>query len=187
MLHLFRVAIPSKLTLKLDLGEDLPAVCASPTQLRQVLINLVSNASDAMGGRTGEICVSTQLVKISSGFSVVNTANLPEGDYLRLRVSDMGCGMTRAVQAKMFDPFFSTKDAGRGLGLAVVQGIVRTHGGGTKVTSKLGKGTAFEILLPCVGTVVREPATIYRLKDRSMTGNSAFSPDSHSRALKASA
>jgi len=151
MLHLLRVAIPSRLALKIDLERGLPAIRANPTQLRQVLVNLISNASDAMGGRDGDIHVSTQLIRRNGA---ANGANLPEGDYLRLRVSDMGCGMTRALQAKIFDPFFSTKEAGRGLGLAVVQGIIRTHGGGTKVTSRPGKGTTVEILLPCASTWV---------------------------------
>jgi PAS domain S-box-containing protein len=148
MLHLFRVVISKPATLKMDLGEHLPPVRANPTQLRQVVMNLITNASDAIGNRPGEVHVSAQLVHIVDG-----AVPVPEGDYLRLRVRDTGVGMTREVQAKMFDPFFSTKQAGRGLGLAVVQGIVRGHGGAITVASDVGKGTTFEVLLPCTNQV----------------------------------
>jgi PAS domain S-box-containing protein len=147
-LHLFRVVISKQVTLKIDLGEHLPPVRANPTQLRQVVMNLITNASDAIGNRPGEVHVSAQLVHIGDGAIPV-----PEGDYLRLRVCDTGVGMTREVQARIFDPFFSTKQAGRGLGLAVVQGIVRGHGGAITVASHVGKGTTFEVLLPCTNQV----------------------------------
>jgi signal transduction histidine kinase len=157
MLHLLRVAIPKRLTLKIDHDKDLPAVSASPSQLRQILMNLISNASDATGEQPGEIHVSTQLVRLSDGSAGV--AKVPVGDYLCLQVSDTGSGMTREVQARIFDPFFSTKNAGRGLGLAVVQGIVRTHGGAIKVTSEPGMGTTFKILLPCASVPVKRDLT----------------------------
>src|SRR5262249_23830011 len=118
MLHLLRAVIPKRLAIKIDHGKDLPAVSASPSQLRQILMNLISNASDAIGDQPGEIHVSTQMVRLSDGSA--NAAKVPEGDYLCLQVSDTGRGMTREVQARIFDPFFSTKDAGHGLGLAVV-------------------------------------------------------------------
>ena len=79
------------------------------------------------------------------------SSHLPSGNYLKLEVSDTGAGMTKEVQAKVFDPFFSTKFAGRGLGLAVVQGIVRDHGGAIDLVSAPGHGTTFGILLPCAG------------------------------------
>ena len=79
---------------------------------------------------------------------------MPEGNYVRLEVSDTGCGMTKEVQAKIFDPFFSTRFAGRGLGLAVVQGIVRDHRGAIHLVSAPGEGTTFDVLLPCTGGTV---------------------------------
>ena len=87
-------------------------------------------------------------------------ANLPAGDYLQLEVADTGCGMSKEVQAKLFDPFYTTKSAGRGLGLAVVQTIVRNHGGAIKVTSALGRGTTVRILLPCANQPARQETSI---------------------------
>jgi two-component system cell cycle sensor histidine kinase/response regulator CckA len=152
MLHLLKVAISKRVTLKTDLGKDLPPVRASSSQLRQLVLNLITNASDAIGDRAGEIRISAQLVKIAGE----PAASLPDGDYLRLEVSDTGSGMTREVRPRIFDPFFSTKETGRGLGLAVVHGIIRTHGGAINVTSKSGKGTTFEVLLPCANGLPRD-------------------------------
>lgn len=158
MLHLLKVAISKRVTLNTDFGKDLPPVRASPSQLRQLVLNLITNASDAIGDRPGEIHISTQLVKIAEEAA----AKVPEGDYLRLQVSDTGRGMTRDVRPRIFDPFFSTKESGRGLGLAVVHGIIRTHGGAITVASKPGKGTTFEVLLPCANGLPRERGVRHR-------------------------
>jgi two-component system, cell cycle sensor histidine kinase and response regulator CckA len=135
MLQLLKVSISKQATLEADLGRGLRAVYANPAQLRQVVMNLVTNASQALEERVGVIRVTTAPVK---------------GDYLRLEVSDTGSGMTPEVQARIFDPFFTTKSNGHGLGLAAVQGIVRSHSGMINVVSALGNGTRFEVLLPCV-------------------------------------
>jgi PAS domain S-box-containing protein len=164
MLHLLKVAVSKRLVLKIDHAEDLPAVRASSTQLRQVVMNLISNGSDAIGDQPGEIRLSTRLVKVAGKTSKA-AGNLPRGDYLCLQVSDTGSGMTREVQARIFDPFFSTKDAGRGLGLAVVQGIVRSHGGTIKVASEPGKGTTFEILLPSASAPAKRDAAASRFSE----------------------
>jgi CheY-like chemotaxis protein len=100
-------------------------------------MNLITNASEALGDKEGTICVSVARVQS------------PQSDYVRLEVSDTGCGMTEAIRARIFDPFFTTKFAGRGLGLAAVQGIIRNHGGAISVTSVPGQGSRFEVLLPC--------------------------------------
>jgi signal transduction histidine kinase len=149
MVNLLKVVVSKRLKLNIDVGEDLPAVRASSTQIRQVLMNLMLNASDAVGDQLGEIRISTRLARVRRDDHAVNGANLAEGEYVRLQVSDSGVGMTREVQARMFDPFYTTKQAGRGLGLAVVQGIVRSHGGAINVSSQPARGTTFEILLPC--------------------------------------
>jgi PAS domain S-box-containing protein len=139
MIQLLRVSISKQAILKTDFGQNLPRIRGNAAQMRQVVMNLITNASEAIGERNGVIHVSTELVK------------LPEAEFLRLEVSDTGCGMTPETQAKIFEPFFSTKFAGRGLGLAVVQGIVRSHGGAIILKSRPGQGTRVQIFLPTAG------------------------------------
>jgi len=139
MLHLLKVSISKRATLNLDLPPCLPAVLGSAAQICQVVLNLITNASEALGQNEGTISVAVSRV----------TAPEQTGEYVRLSVSDTGCGMSPEVQARIFDPFYSTKFAGRGLGLAAVQGIVRGHGGTIQVTTAPGQGSRFEILLPC--------------------------------------
>jgi CheY-like chemotaxis protein len=115
-------------------------------------MNLVTNASEALGDRDGLIRVTTRCVKVDPGSSAAILDGLAVGDYLKLEVSDSGSGMSPETRTRVFDPFFTTKSAGRGLGLAVVDGIVRGLGGAVRVTSELGKGTTFQILLPCPET-----------------------------------
>jgi two-component system cell cycle sensor histidine kinase/response regulator CckA len=145
MLELLKISVSKHAVLKMDLQKKLPAVSGNSAQLRQVVMNLVINASEAVGEKDGLINVTTSHIVLPPG----SGPDLPPGDYLKLVVSDTGCGMTEEVQAKVFDPFFSTKFAGRGLGLAVVQGIVRDHGGAVNLVSAPGRGAKFEIFLPC--------------------------------------
>ncbi|HEY6339877.1 MAG TPA: ATP-binding protein [Bryobacteraceae bacterium] len=157
MLELLKISVSKHASVETDLGLDLPAVPANPAQLRQIVMNLVMNASDAIGGQDGFIRVTTKCVKVDSDSSGLAAEGLARGDYIELRVSDTGRGMLPEVQAKVFDPFFTTKSAGHGLGLAVVQGIVRALGGSIQVSSRIGKGTTFEILLPAEATTERVP------------------------------
>jgi PAS domain S-box-containing protein len=147
MIELLKVSLSKHATLETGLGQDLPAVRANAAQLRQIVMNLVTNASDAIGDRDGVIRITTRCGDPES--SRWASKRSPEGDYLQLEVSDTGCGMSQEMQAKVFDPFFTTKSAGHGLGLAVVQGIVRGLGGVMHVASEPGKGTTFKVLLPC--------------------------------------
>jgi PAS domain S-box-containing protein len=137
MIELLRVSISKNATLDTDLGAGLPPLRANAGQISQIVINLVTNASEAIGTRDGGIRVTTRCLATS------------EGEYLKLVVSDTGEGMSPETQARVFDPFFTTKAAGRGLGLAVVQGIVRVLGGSIHIDSELGRGSTFEIFLPC--------------------------------------
>jgi two-component system cell cycle sensor histidine kinase/response regulator CckA len=147
--HLLSVGISKKVRLQYDLQESLPVVQADSTQLRQVVMNLITNANEAMSEKGG-------IIHISSSALVLNDEDLKEpglkdlkiGPYVCLEVSDEGSGMDAATQARIFDPFFTTKFTGRGLGLAAVLGIVRGHHGGIVVHSQAGQGTAFKILLP---------------------------------------
>jgi PAS domain S-box-containing protein len=149
MLSLLKVSVTKRAVIEAHLDGDLPAIQASGAQVRQMVMNLITNASDAIEDRDGVIRVSTRRVT-RQGESAANLSNmLPDGDYVQLEVSDTGRGMPPQTQAKVFDPFFTTKSAGRGLGLAVVHGIVRSLGGAIHLTSEPGKGTTFQVLLPC--------------------------------------
>ena len=153
MLEFLKVSISKRATLNVTLPEKLPAVRANAAQLRQVVLNLITNASEALGEQEGVISVA--VTQVQSGPSD-SAPNLSRGDYVRLEVSDTGCGMTEEIQSKIFDPFFTTKFAGRGMGLAAVKGIVRSHGGAINVVSAPGQGSRFEILLPCSSESARE-------------------------------
>jgi two-component system, cell cycle sensor histidine kinase and response regulator CckA len=146
MLSLLKVSVTKHAVIKADLEDNLPAIRANAAQIRQVVMNLITNASDAIRGRDGVIRVITRRVNITAAAATPST-KCADGDYVQLEVSDTGCGMSSQTQAKAFDPFFTTKSAGRGLGLAVVQGIVRTLGGTIDISSEPDKGTTFRILL----------------------------------------
>jgi signal transduction histidine kinase len=110
-------------------------------------MNLITNASEALGGKQGTITVTTDFVSVAGG-PLNHPLSPSQGDYVRLRVSDTGCGMSDEIQLRIFDQFFTTKTTGRGLGLAAVHGIVRSHGGAIQVQSAPGGGSTFDILFP---------------------------------------
>jgi len=156
MLKLLEFSISKHAVLRTDLGDNLPPVGGNAAQIRQVVMNLVINASEAIGEKQGVIHVTT--AQVSSGNLASNSAMvLPPGDYVQLEVSDTGCGMTEALKAKIFDPFFSTKFVGRGLGLAVVRGILRGQGGAIDVMSSPGEGATFKVFLPCAPERATKP------------------------------
>ena len=152
MLDLLRISMSKRAALETDLGRDLPNVRVNSAQLRQIVMNLVTNASEAIGDRDGVISVKTRCVTVGRDSAGVSWEHWGTGHYLRLEVSDTGCGIPVETQARVFDPFFTTKSAGRGLGLAVVHGIVEGLGGMIRLESEPGKGTKFQILLPCAET-----------------------------------
>jgi CheY-like chemotaxis protein len=156
MLELLKVSISKQVVLKINLDKKLPAVWGNAPQIRQVVMNLVINASEAIGEKEGVIRVATSRVTEGSGSVVYKATNLPPGDYVQLEVSDTGSGMSEEAKAKIFDPFFTTKFPGRGLGLAVVQGIVRAHGGAIHLVSAPGDGATFQVFLPCTSKVALE-------------------------------
>lgn len=162
MTHLLAVSITKGALLTCDFTSPLPFVEGDATQLRQVIMNLVVNASDAIGEGEGIIKVSTGVIHAASAdlADAYLAPDLPEGDYVFLDVRDSGGGMTRETMARVFDPFFTTKFAGRGLGLAAVLGIVRGHRGAIKVTSEPGRGTTFRLLLPAVPEDLEEVASL---------------------------
>ena len=150
MLQLLRVCIPKDADLNVDLPASLFLARANAPQLRQVIMNLVLNAGEAIGGQSGAITITgRQDPKLAVSRANGNPAAVPTGEFVRLEVSDNGKGMTDDIRRRIFDPFFTTKVSGRGLGLAAVREIVRSHGGNIEVTSIPGKGTSFQIFLPC--------------------------------------
>ena len=151
--NLLRSSIPKKVSLRIDEPPYLPTVQGDPSQIHQVLMNLVLNAAEAIDQREGEVTVGLgeEEVGADGGGDLVGRERLPEGRYVRLTVSDTGVGMDEKVRARIFDPFFTTKSTGRGLGLAAVLGIVRGHGGALRIDSAPGRGTKFDVLLPAAG------------------------------------
>jgi PAS domain S-box-containing protein len=155
MLELLKVSVSKHAALETDLAEDLTAVRASASQIGQIVMNLVTNSSEAIGETDGVIRVTTKRVTVGRDRSGATPQQLAEGDYVELKVSDTGGGMSMETQARVFDPFFTTKPAGHGLGLAVVHGIVRTLHGAIQLVSEQGTGSTFQILLPCAETTAR--------------------------------
>jgi two-component system, cell cycle sensor histidine kinase and response regulator CckA len=166
MLELIRLSVSKHVKIELSLGTDLPAVRANGAQLRQIVMNLVINASEAMGTRDGTICVTTSYTKTDQTSSGVIADNFSAPDYVALEVSDTGDGMPPETQARVFDPFFTTKSTGHGLGLATVQGIVRNLGGLIHLASEPGKGTTFRILLPFTDIPARETRDSLSTRER---------------------
>ncbi len=148
--QLLHLSIAKNVVLRLNLSKDLPPIKADPTQLRQVVMNLVINASEALGDKSGTISLTTGIVRVDAEYldSTVLSERLPEADYIFIEVADNGCGMSAETKARIFEPFFTTKFTGRGLGLSAVLGIVRGHHGAMKVYSEQGKGTMFKLLFP---------------------------------------
>ena len=163
MLALLSVSVSKHAALETNLGNDLPPVLGSGAQIRQIVMNLVTNASEAIGEQDGVIRISTGCVTLDR--AAATAERLVEGDYLQLKVSDTGSGMEPEAQARLFDPFFTTKSSGRGLGLSVVDGIVRNLHGVIHVASEPGKGTTFEIFLPCAKAMSTATAPIPRVGD----------------------
>ena len=162
-LQLLKLSIDKSTILKLHLTQPLPAISADATQLRQLIMNLVINASEALGGRSGVISLASGVARVDPEYlnRMQFTDHLPAGDYVFIEVSDNGCGMSKETLARIFDPFFTTKFSGRGLGLSAVLGIVRGHHGGLKVYSESGRGTTFKVLFPIVdGSVTPAPTEL---------------------------
>lgn len=147
--NLLRHTIPSTIQINLDCDQGAAPVVADATQMHQIIMNLCTNASHAMPGQGGKIDINLKPVKIGK-IAAEKCPNLLEGDYSQLTISDNGTGMSSETQSRIFEPFFTTKEQGKGtgMGLAVVHGIVRNHGGSILVESEEGKGTTFNVLLP---------------------------------------
>jgi signal transduction histidine kinase/CheY-like chemotaxis protein len=150
--HLLKISIGKGVDLRFNLDPSLPAIEADATQIRQVIMNLVINASEAIGEGAGVVHLSTGVARVEDEHAAARgsfvTQEVTAGECVCLEVRDSGCGMSPETRARIFDPFFTTKFAGRGLGLAAVLGIVRGHKGALRIDSEPGQGTAFRLLFP---------------------------------------
>ena len=155
---LLQSAISKRATLTMQLADNLPLIAADATQVRQVLMNLLTNASEALDERSGDIVLRTGATHVDQ--SVIDSClvadSVEPGEFVFVEVSDTGVGMSDGTLARIFEPFFTTKFTGRGLGLAATLGIVRGHGGALDVRSEPEKGTTFRVLFPV--SALREPA-----------------------------
>jgi two-component system cell cycle sensor histidine kinase/response regulator CckA len=179
MTHLLQASISKKAIMRFDMTTGLPAFEGDATQIRQVIMNLITNASDAMGDQSGAISIATGVIdcdrryldEIGAAFRNQLEEPLPEGAYIFVDVADTGSGMSRETLQRIFDPFFTTKRTGRGLGMAAVLGIVRGHKGLISVNSEVDKGTTFRVLFPAS----QEGSAAAYARSKGETGNEAWS------------
>jgi PAS domain S-box-containing protein len=153
--RLMRAVLPGGVRLDCHCSVDAPAVAANPTQVKQVLLNLGTNAAHAMRGQSGDIVIRVESF-MQEVFTQQHDFNLRPGHYARIVFSDSGHGMDQATQKRIFEPFFTTKPVGEGtgLGLSVVHGIMQNHAGAILVSSAPGKGSRFELYFPTAGSTV---------------------------------
>ncbi len=158
-LDLLEATLPREMVIRRAISADVPRIIADPTQIHQVLMNLCTNAQHACGEKGGMIDVSVDCVQVDGPRPDV-PIDLHEGRYVRITVSDTGCGMDAATLARAFEPFFTTKPKGEGtgLGLSVVHGIMKSHQGGLAVHSELGAGTTFRLYFPAVESTPPVPS-----------------------------
>jgi len=151
MRPLLQTVTGGEITIRYELSESIALVHADPTQLQQVLLNLITNAAEACEHPEQSVVVVRSQVEVIDDARLKNlltTPGLRDGEYVVFEVEDNGCGIGKERVERIFDPFYTTKQGGRGLGLAVIQGIVRAHGGAIEVQSSESSGTTFRILLP---------------------------------------
>ena len=150
LLDLCRRSLPANATLRSELARDVPPVEGDAVQLRQVVLNLVTNAGEALAGEAGIVSLRVGRARFEAAdlTGAIGAPDLAAGEYVCLEVSDTGMGIAAENQARLFEPFFTTKFTGRGLGLAAVLGIVRSHRGAIQLESHPGAGARFRVLLP---------------------------------------
>jgi two-component system, chemotaxis family, CheB/CheR fusion protein len=158
---LIRTSIPKMVAVRLDLEPGIPAIEGDPGQIQQLVMNLIINGAEAIGeGKPGTVIVRTDTRELNADEiqREFPTDHMTPGAYVAIEVRDTGAGMDEPTRARIFDPFFTTKFRGRGLGLAAVSGIVRSHKGGIRVYSSPGRGSSFLVLLPAVAARPSAPA-----------------------------
>ncbi len=159
MAQLLEVSLPKTACIDFEFEEGLPAIDADVAQLRQVVMNLITNAADALGDRDGRIGLVTGKYMVDRAFidgARLDAGELTEGWYVTLEVTDTGRGMDHATKQRMFDPFFTTRADGHGLGLAAVLGIIRGHGGAIQVRSEPTEGSTLKAWFPASAAVTSQ-------------------------------
>ena len=185
MAKLLEVSLSKKAVLRFELDPNTPPIEADSAQVQQVVMNLITNASDALGDKAGVITLRTGATDYNADslrqFTLGDPLN--PGRYVYLEVTDTGCGMDASTLQRMFDPFFSTKFAGRGLGLASVIGIVRAHHGGLHVSSRTGAGTSFRVIVPEASSETNDSAPESELNEgrAARSGGTVFVVDDEPR------
>ena len=150
-IKMLKASIPETISIQQDIGKDIGIIKADPTQIHQVLMNLCTNAAHAIGDKDGELKISLHNIELDEN-AAARIPDLKSGSYLKLSVKDTGHGIQPDAHKQIFNPYFTTKQKGEGtgLGLAVVQGIVKSHKGAVTVESKAGQGATFHLYLPTI-------------------------------------
>jgi two-component system cell cycle sensor histidine kinase/response regulator CckA len=169
--NLLQVSVSKRSHLHFELAAELPPALMDETQIRQVIMNLVTNAAESLGDEGGEIMVRTGVSDFESSYlnTLINGNNLESGSYVWCEVRDSGCGMDADVADRVFDPFFTTKFTGRGLGMSAALGILTGHGGGFMMETGPASGSTISFLLPVHQTEVSEPRRRGRRTPRKPT------------------
>lgn len=158
ILNIMDVTLNKGVILKLSLADQLPGIEADPSQLQQVVMNLVTNANEAIDTRSGVIAIRTGVTFVGKEYldQCLHGDEASEGYFVFVEVSDTGCGMDAQTMKKIFDPFFTTKFTGRGLGMSAILGIVRRHRAALKAYSEKGQGSTFRVLFPALNYVAND-------------------------------
>ncbi len=170
--RILSVSLSKKVQLRFELAKGLPFIEADPAQVRQVFMNLVTNASEAIGDKEGSITLRTRLDHLGKlpEEETLPGQSMEPGTHVAVEVEDTGCGMSPEVQARIYDPFFTTKPTGRGLGLSAMLGILRSHHAGVRILSVEGKGTTFRVFFPAAGNEILPPPAPARSERRHFDG-----------------
>ena len=171
ILNILEVSLNKSVILKLSLTENLPLVQADASQIHQVIMNLITNANEAINECSGVISIHTGVMYADENYfsHCICDKDIEAGHFVIIEVSDTGCGMDDDVMKNIFDPFFTTKFTGRGLGMSAVLGIIRGHGGALKLYSEVGQGTTFRVLLPSLNDYQQEPVATDQIGGQSLS------------------
>jgi PAS domain S-box-containing protein len=189
LLNLLRASLSKRIQLEFSPGARLPGVMADAAQLQQVIVNLITNAAEAIGEGDGRIELSTRTVDLdpSACAALAPSKDLAPGAYVCLRITDTGCGMSQESLQRIFEPFYTTKASGRGLGLSAMLGILRGHRAGLRVQSQEGQGSTFELFFPAAGEAPPLVATPAPERPESFQGRALVVDDEETVLQAASA